>query len=115
MNIGNAEWADKDKNRILIMWRRPEEWAAQLYKWVCLFILFLFLSLSSALLRNPNRVQVSDNGQTDTVMTVWELQNSDEYKQQGKLDIKREKVGNILIFVALFFCRLVWAEYKSIT
>lgn len=27
--------------------------------------------------------QVCDNGQTDNVMTVWELQNSDDYKQQG--------------------------------
>jgi len=55
---GNAEWLDREKNRVLLMWCKPEEWAAQLYKWVC------------------------DNGQTDTVMTVWELQNSDEYKHE---------------------------------
>jgi len=50
---GHGEWLDKGKSRLLILWRTPEEWGSLLYKWI------------------------SDNGQTDTVLTVWELLNGD--------------------------------------
>ncbi|EGC35872.1 hypothetical protein DICPUDRAFT_32729 [Dictyostelium purpureum] len=55
---GYAEWIDKEKNRVLIMWRKPEEWASLIYKWV------------------------SDCGFLNTVLTIWEIQNGDDSKKQ---------------------------------
>ncbi|KAN0034880.1 hypothetical protein ACTFIV_001416 [Dictyostelium citrinum] len=66
---GFAEWVDsgsskeKDKNnnnnnRVLIMWRKPDEWASHIYKWV------------------------TDCGLLNTVLTVWEIQNGDDSKKQ---------------------------------
>lgn len=31
---GNAEWQDKEKRRITIYWRRPEEWGNLIYQWL---------------------------------------------------------------------------------
>eukprot|EP01132_Coremiostelium_polycephalum_P008493 gene8493-10438_t len=55
---GYAEWLDKDKNRVLIMWRKPEEWGSLIYKWV------------------------NDTGLTNSILTIWELQNGDDTKNQ---------------------------------
>ncbi|KYQ96781.1 vacuolar protein sorting 25 [Tieghemostelium lacteum] len=67
---GYAEWIDNnsnvksskghniDKSRVLIMWRKPEEWASQIYKWVI------------------------DNGQVNSILTIWEIQNGDDSKDQ---------------------------------
>ncbi|KAF2073009.1 hypothetical protein CYY_005687 [Polysphondylium violaceum] len=55
---GYAEWLDKDKSRVLILWRKPEEWASLLYKWV------------------------SDCGLANSILTVWEIQNGDDSKSQ---------------------------------
>ncbi|GAM20002.1 hypothetical protein SAMD00019534_031770 [Acytostelium subglobosum LB1] len=51
---GYGEWLDKDKNRVLVWWRKPEEWAAMLYKWVC------------------------DSGHTNSILTLWEIQKGED-------------------------------------
>lgn len=47
--LGHLEWEDvKTKNRCVIMWRTPEEWADMIYTWVrlalvlCLLFFLLF-------------------------------------------------------------------------
>jgi len=32
--IGNAQWKDKGKDGCSILWRKYEEWASLIYKWV---------------------------------------------------------------------------------
>lgn len=51
---GNAEWLTKEKSRVTVYWRRPEEWAALVYKWV------------------------NDTGKMDSVLTFFEIQQGDE-------------------------------------
>lgn len=31
---GFGEWLDKDRNRLVLWWRKPEDWALIIYKWV---------------------------------------------------------------------------------
>eukprot|EP00112_Aurelia_sp_Birch-Aquarium-sp1_P025379 Seg841.3 transcript_id=Seg841.3/GoldUCD/mRNA.D3Y31 product="Vacuolar protein-sorting-associated protein 25" protein_id=Seg841.3/GoldUCD/D3Y31 len=55
MRGGHLEWEDvKTKNRCVIMWRTPEEWADMIYTWV------------------------QNNGLTDTVCTLYELVSGEE-------------------------------------
>ena len=57
---GNGEWSGKEKNRISVFWRRPEEWGNIIYKWV------------------------SDNGKLNTVLTLYELREGEDVVKQGK-------------------------------
>jgi len=63
---GNGEWQDKGKNRITIYWRRPEEWASLIYKWV------------------------ASHGTLTTVVTVSDLQEGEETEKEDfhKLETK---------------------------
>ncbi|EGG17860.1 vacuolar protein sorting 25 [Cavenderia fasciculata] len=63
IEIGNGEWLDKDKNRVMVWWRKPEEWATLIYKWVL------------------------DSGQTNQVLTLWEIQKGDDTKNQEFYDL----------------------------
>ncbi|OAJ36421.1 hypothetical protein BDEG_20596 [Batrachochytrium dendrobatidis JEL423] len=56
-----AEWESKDKNRCLIYWRTPEEWASQVYTWVF------------------------NTGRTGTVCTTYEVFCGDETEGECKL------------------------------
>eukprot|EP01119_Soliformovum_irregulare_P018524 TRINITY_DN56_c0_g1_i1.p2 TRINITY_DN56_c0_g1~~TRINITY_DN56_c0_g1_i1.p2 ORF type:complete len:179 (+),score=31.46 TRINITY_DN56_c0_g1_i1:49-585(+) len=56
--LGNGEWTDKDKNRITIYWRRPEEWGELIYRWV------------------------NQCGKLNTVLTVYEIQEGDDSEGQ---------------------------------
>jgi ESCRT-II complex subunit VPS25 len=31
---GGAEWADKEKTTVIVLWRRHEEWGNVIYDWV---------------------------------------------------------------------------------
>lgn len=31
---GNAEWLDKEHNKVLLLWKKPEDWANVFIKWV---------------------------------------------------------------------------------
>jgi len=55
---GNGEWQGKEKNRVTVFWRRPEEWGNLIYKWV------------------------SDNGKLGTVLTIYELREGDDVSRQ---------------------------------
>ncbi|XP_031558180.1 vacuolar protein-sorting-associated protein 25-like [Actinia tenebrosa] len=55
---GNLEWEDKTKQRCHVMWRKPEEWAALIFKWI------------------------EDNSMTDTVCTLYELMSGDDTVNQ---------------------------------
>jgi len=55
---GNAEWLGKDKDRIIIYWRSPEEWANLIYDYV------------------------NSKGLTDAVCTIYELRESDDVEDQ---------------------------------
>eukprot|EP00727_Mastigamoeba_balamuthi_P006749 m51a1_g2695 hypothetical protein (990) ;mRNA; f:782470-786054 len=55
---GSAEWVNKDKTKASILWRNIDHWASLVYDWV------------------------SQTGQTNTVMTVWEIQNGDSSQGQ---------------------------------
>jgi ESCRT-II complex subunit VPS25 len=61
-----GEWLDKEKNNILLYWRTPEEWANIIYKRIC------------------------DLGMTDTVVTFYELTESESAANEEfyKLDIR---------------------------
>ena len=59
MSEGNAEWTDKEKNRITVYWRRPEEWGALIYKWV------------------------ADAGKLNSVFTLFEIQQGEDAEGQG--------------------------------
>ncbi|EFA78377.1 vacuolar protein sorting 25 [Heterostelium album PN500] len=56
VDSGYGEWLDKDKSRALVWWRKPDEWASIIYQWVV------------------------DSGQTDSILTVWEIQKGDDTK-----------------------------------
>ncbi|KAL6072153.1 Vacuolar protein-sorting-associated protein 25 [Balamuthia mandrillaris] len=58
VQLGNAEWADKERTKLAIFWRTPMQWADQIYKWV------------------------NENGLTGTVMTVYELREGPAAKDQ---------------------------------
>ncbi|XP_066919493.1 vacuolar protein-sorting-associated protein 25-like [Clytia hemisphaerica] len=52
---GHVEWDnDKEKQRCFVMWRTPDEWGEQIYKWI------------------------GDNGMLDTVCTLYELHSGDD-------------------------------------
>eukprot|EP01121_Diplochlamys_sp_Union-15-3_P018973 TRINITY_DN7034_c0_g1_i2.p1 TRINITY_DN7034_c0_g1~~TRINITY_DN7034_c0_g1_i2.p1 ORF type:complete len:137 (-),score=28.69 TRINITY_DN7034_c0_g1_i2:7-417(-) len=55
---GNGEWLDKGRNRVLILWRKPEEWATRIYSWA------------------------HERGLTDTVCTVYEIREGDDVKKE---------------------------------
>eukprot|EP00027_Filamoeba_sp_ATCC50430_P006887 CAMPEP_0168562398 /NCGR_PEP_ID=MMETSP0413-20121227/12100_1 /TAXON_ID=136452 /ORGANISM="Filamoeba nolandi, Strain NC-AS-23-1" /LENGTH=178 /DNA_ID=CAMNT_0008593819 /DNA_START=13 /DNA_END=546 /DNA_ORIENTATION=+ len=55
---GNGEWQDKDKNRITIYWRSPQEWGNLIYNWV------------------------ADMGKLNTVLTVFEIQQGEDSEGQ---------------------------------
>ncbi|KAI9096975.1 ESCRT-II complex subunit-domain-containing protein [Phlyctochytrium arcticum] len=50
---GHAEWESPAKNRCLILWRKPEEWANIIYKWAF------------------------ESGSTNSICTVYELLHGD--------------------------------------
>jgi ESCRT-II complex subunit VPS25 len=56
-----GEWLDKEKNNILLYWRTPEEWANIIYKRIC------------------------DLGMTDTVVTFYELTESESAANEGNV------------------------------
>jgi len=58
INQGNGEWQDKEKNRLAICWRKPEEWANLIFKWV------------------------SESGKLNTVMTLYEIQHGEDTEDQ---------------------------------
>jgi len=55
---GNAEWVSEDKARVSILWKNIDHWASAIMKWVVY------------------------SGKTDTVLTVWEIQNGDDSRDQ---------------------------------
>jgi len=55
---GNAEWIGKDKDRVIIYWRTPAEWANLIYQYV------------------------NDTGLTDQVCTIYELREGDDVQDQ---------------------------------
>ncbi|XP_041374634.1 vacuolar protein-sorting-associated protein 25-like [Gigantopelta aegis] len=55
---GHIEWQDKTKKQCLVMWRTPEQWGKQIYKWI------------------------SDNSMTNTVCTYYEITEGDDSKGQ---------------------------------
>jgi len=55
---GNAEWQDKEKRRITIYWRRPEEWGNLIYQWV------------------------DKSGKNNSVLTVYEIQQGEDTEKQ---------------------------------
>lgn len=59
VNRGDGEW-DASRQRVLVYWRRPAEWAELIFKWV------------------------EDTGQNGQVLTVHEIRKSDSSKGQGK-------------------------------
>jgi ESCRT-II complex subunit VPS25 len=54
-----GEWLDKEKNNILLYWRTPEEWANLIYKRIC------------------------DMGMLETVLTFYELTESETAAKEG--------------------------------
>lgn len=57
---GNGEWETKEKKRLTIHWRKPEEWASMIYRWV------------------------NDRGQTDAILTLYEIQQGDDSAGEGR-------------------------------
>ncbi|KAL3420767.1 ESCRT-II complex subunit [Phlyctema vagabunda] len=57
---GRAEWIGADRNLVWIWWRNPEEWAAAIADWV------------------------DETGQKNTVLTLYELTESEATLSQGK-------------------------------
>lgn len=51
---GNLEWTDKSKRRCSVYWRSPEEWGSLIYQFA------------------------KENGLTNTVCTIYELQEGDD-------------------------------------
>ncbi|KND00458.1 ESCRT-II subunit protein VPS25 [Spizellomyces punctatus DAOM BR117] len=49
VNQGHAEWESSAKERCIVLWRKPEEWASLIYKWAF------------------------DTGSTNSICTVYEL------------------------------------------
>eukprot|EP00961_Rhodomonas_salina_P033094 445660-Rhodomonas_salina.1 len=58
---GLSEWAGADKNRCLIFWRKPVEWADALYAWV------------------------DERSALDTVMTLYEIREGEDTENTGGL------------------------------
>eukprot|EP01041_Mallomonas_annulata_P004390 gene4390-8739_t len=56
---GNAEWEDGQKTRLLIIWRRPEALAGDIYNWVL------------------------KNQYVDNVFTIFELHSGEEHQDSG--------------------------------
>jgi ESCRT-II complex subunit VPS25 len=56
---GYGEWIDKEKNNILLYWRTPEEWANIIYK------------------------AVDERGMLNTVVTFYELTESETFQNEG--------------------------------
>lgn len=77
---GYGEWDGKKKERCTVFWRRPSEWARMLYSWAM------------------------DKGSTDTVLTFYEIVNSDgDFKDLDEEVLKRalailEKEGKATVF-----------------
>ncbi|CAD5122704.1 DgyrCDS11112 [Dimorphilus gyrociliatus] len=55
---GNVEWEDKRRNRCLVMWRSPDEWAKLIYKWI------------------------TERGMLNSVCTYYEITDGDNSKNQ---------------------------------
>ena len=77
---GRAEWIGKgeEKSVCWIWWRNAEEWAGVIATWVsCLFcILQIDIMLIVVM-------QVEETGQKNTVLTLYELTESDATTGQG--------------------------------
>mmetsp|Transcript_11111 Transcript_11111/g.19014 ORF Transcript_11111/g.19014 Transcript_11111/m.19014 type:complete len:186 (+) Transcript_11111:130-687(+) len=58
VNRGDGMW-DASKSRCLVFWRRPEEWGDIVYQWV------------------------EATGRNNTIMTIYELRQSDDVKGQS--------------------------------
>eukprot|EP01086_Lenisia_limosa_P017883 TRINITY_DN9382_c0_g1_i1.p1 TRINITY_DN9382_c0_g1~~TRINITY_DN9382_c0_g1_i1.p1 ORF type:complete len:180 (+),score=37.57 TRINITY_DN9382_c0_g1_i1:129-668(+) len=58
VTTGYAEWLDDGKERALVMWRKPDEWANIIFNWV------------------------DSSGSTDTVFTVFDLLNGDDTEDE---------------------------------
>ncbi|KAL5032498.1 hypothetical protein BDV3_001057 [Batrachochytrium dendrobatidis] len=71
-----AEWESKDKNRCLIYWRTPEEWASQVYTWVF------------------------NTGRTGTVCTTYEVFCGDETEGESFHGIPEEIIKKVLDVLA---------------
>ncbi|KAI8929422.1 ESCRT-II complex subunit-domain-containing protein [Entophlyctis helioformis] len=59
----NAEWDNKDHTRCLLHWRKPDEWASLIYKWIF------------------------DTGRTGSVCTTYEIIHGDEAADQPFYEI----------------------------
>ena len=33
-HAGTGEWIDKERNKVLLLWKKPEDWANIFIKWV---------------------------------------------------------------------------------
>jgi ESCRT-II complex subunit VPS25 len=56
---GSAEWVNpKERTKVSILWKNVDHWAAAILNWVV------------------------ESGKTNTVLTVWEIQNGDDSKDQ---------------------------------
>ena len=57
--LKHIEWCDKQKTRCNIYWRRPEEWAIQIYEWA------------------------NSIGLLNSVVTIFELTQGEDVVQEG--------------------------------
>ena len=57
----NAQWIDGKGDRCVVLWKKPEEWAACVYQWVV------------------------NTGRTNTVCTSYEIVNGDESIDEGEI------------------------------
>lgn len=79
IRCGNGSWEDDTHTRCRIMWKKPAEWAAEIYDYVRLSLLLLFLW------RKCSRdccyiliVQAKECGMVGNVFTVYELYAGEE-------------------------------------
>ena len=73
IQCGNAMWEDISQTRCRVMWKKPTEWAVELYD-------FVSLCSSYVSFRNPliQEVKVKDRGMLGEIYTVYELYAGEE-------------------------------------
>jgi ESCRT-II complex subunit VPS25 len=74
-----AEWVGRgdEKGTAWIYWKRPEEWAEAIARWVR----GILKSLTHILIGNN---QVDDTGQKNTVLTLYELTRGEDTSLEGR-------------------------------
>ena len=69
---GRAEWTDSKKRRAFIFWRRPEEWATSIYRWI------------------------SATGKTKTVCTFYEIRSGPDTENEEFHELHEELLNRAL-------------------